>query len=174
MAVMRERSRNSRGLLRMRRKAIMQSVTKGHITVGPDYLLVECNSKPRDRRLGERLEKSLGRLVEYQDTTHKPFDLDDLPEPSEEESGALDLNTLPEDARRELVEHMEQLYMNWMDERIPALQNRTPKEAVTTPEGRKKVADLINDWENSLLRMPGRQFEFDFNKLRKKLGSEEE
>ena len=59
-------------------------------------------------------------------------------------------------------------------DRIPALQNRTPREAIKTEVGREQVIELIDDWENSQLRMPNPQFSFDFNKLRRSLGLEVE
>ncbi len=160
-----------------KKKAMMQTVTKGNIKVGLDHILTDCNSKPRDKYLRNRLVKNLGDLIKHKDTTHNPYDSDELPDALPEASGessALDLDTLSEDARQQLVEFLEQEYMNWTDQRIPALQDKTPKEAVKTPKGREKVADLINDWENTQLRMPDRQFEFDFNKLRVELGLEVE
>ena len=156
-----------------KKKGMMQSITNAHIKIGPDYILSECNSKPRDKRLKNRFLKSLGEWIKYEDTTHKPLDFDELPK-SSEESGALDLDTLPEEERQQLVEFIESQYMRWPDQNIPVLQNKTPREAVKTPAGRKQVAALINDWENLQLRKPNPQFRFDFNRLRKTLGLEEE
>jgi len=69
---------------------------------------------------------------------------------------------------------MEQKYLGWIDEKVPALNDRTPKEAVLTSEGKVQVSGLINDWENMQLRHPSTQFPFDFNKLRSALGIDEE
>ncbi len=43
---------------------------------------------------------------------------------------------------------MEEWATQWIDEKIPALDGKTPREAVMTPEGRKKVEDLLKGWEN--------------------------
>ena len=153
----------------------MESITRGHITVGSDYIETECNSEKRDTRLKDRLIRNLRDWIEYRVTSHKPFDMENIPESDEPQgSGLLDVDTLPGEARQQLVEMMEKQYMGWADERIPALQNKTPKEAVKTKAGREKVIGLINDWENSQLRMPNPQFQFDFNKLREELGLEAE
>ena len=36
----------------------------------------------------------------------------------------------------------------WVDERIPALSGKTPREAVQSPEGREKVEEILKNWEN--------------------------
>jgi hypothetical protein len=38
--------------------------------------------------------------------------------------------------------------MNWLDEKIPALEGRTRRKAVETPEGREKVEEILRNWEN--------------------------
>jgi hypothetical protein len=43
---------------------------------------------------------------------------------------------------------MEEFVKKWIDEKIPALDGKTPREAVKTPEGREKVEELLKDWEN--------------------------
>ncbi len=153
--------------------AMMDNTVKGHIKAGEGYLLTECNSKLRDQQLKDRLLQSLGALIAHEDTDYKPIDLNALPKPSED-SGPLDLNKLPQEARAQLVGIMEQQHMRWVDMQIPALQNKTPREAVRTKDGREQVIGLINDWENSQFRMQDPQFQFDFNKLRKELGLEVE
>ena len=154
-----------------KKEPMLEGITKGHITVGPDYIRTECNSQNRDERLKDRLLRYLGELVEYKLTSHKPFDLDELPESQErEEPGALDLGALSDEARQQVAGFVEQMHMKWADEKIPALENKTPREAVKTKEGREKVLGLINDWENSQLRNSNSQFQFDFNKLRMVLG----
>jgi hypothetical protein len=69
---------------------------------------------------------------------------------------------------------MENLYMKWADDNVPALGGLTPREAVKTPEGRAKVIGLVNDWEHTMGRGPKSQIEFDFEKLRSELGLLEE
>jgi hypothetical protein len=43
---------------------------------------------------------------------------------------------------------MEEWVTQWLDEKLPALDGKTPREAVRTPEGREKVEELLKDWEN--------------------------
>ena len=155
------------------KKAVLETTLKGRINVGSDYLSTECNSKKRDRKLKDRLLKDFVNLIVYEETTYEDFDFDKLPD-SPTKSGPLDLNELPDDAKQKVVNMLEQQHLNWVDKEIPALQNKTPREAVQTIEGKQQVINLINDWENSQLRTPNPQFQFDFNKLRKELELEEE
>ena len=154
-----------------RKEAMLESTIKGKISVGSDYLLTECNSKPRDKKLRERLLKHLGDFLSHEDTSYKDYDPGKPPD-APDKAGPLDLNELPEEARQQVVGLLEQEHMRWMEKEIPVLHHKTPREAVKTPQGREHVIALINDWENAQLRMPNPQFRFDFNKLRKELGLE--
>ncbi|HVT19327.1 MAG TPA: hypothetical protein VHQ90_24500 [Thermoanaerobaculia bacterium] len=42
---------------------------------------------------------------------------------------------------------LEHLYRRWADEPVPALGNRTPRQAVRTAAGREKVVNLLKDYE---------------------------
>lgn len=46
----------------------------------------------------------------------------------------------------------EHTYANWSDEPIPALDGLTPRQAITTEAGARKVADLIKLYENGAAR----------------------
>ncbi len=147
--------------------AMLDSTLKGKVIVGSRQLTLECNSEPRDKKLREMIEKELGAVLVYSGTTAKP--MDDLPRPSGSPQG-LDLATLPETERNRLTEMIEQQYLRWAEVKVPALDDRTPREAVKTPEGRRQVADLINDWENLQAGQQSPQVSFDFNRLRAALG----
>ena len=41
-------------------------------------------------------------------------------------------------------------YMKWIDDKIPALGNKTPREASKDPELRKELISLLNEIESSL------------------------
>ncbi len=155
------------------KKGMSHGMIRGSITVGPEHLRTECNSEKRDKKLSDKLHKHLGQWITHEDTSYKELDLDELEREPQSES-TLDLAKLTEDSRRDLVDHIEQQYLNWADEKIPALDHQTPREAVMTSGGKARVTDLINDWENMQLRNNHTQFPFDFNKLRSELGIENE
>ena len=159
--------------IKRKNSAGFQNVTKGQIRVHRDFIQTECNSKARDRRLKDRLIKNLGEWVNHEDTTYRPFDREDAPGPTQQ-SNSLDLSTLPVEAKEQVERILEQQFMGWVDDKVPALGHIAPREAAKTALGREKVTDLINDWENSYSKAPDQQFQFDFNRLRKELGLEEE
>jgi hypothetical protein len=43
---------------------------------------------------------------------------------------------------------MRQRMSTWPDEKLPALADKTPREAMATEEGRQKVLELIKNFEN--------------------------
>ena len=56
---------------------------------------------------------------------------------------------LPPEAAAQLQDHFDRICMNWLDENIPALGGKTPREAVATAAGRAKVLRLIRSWTDS-------------------------
>jgi Protein of unknown function (DUF2384) len=57
----------------------------------------------------------------------------------------------------ELAKFLEAHYDNWLNDRIPALGNKTPRQAVKTPEGRELVEALLVQFERDMReqKMPG-------------------
>ena len=56
---------------------------------------------------------------------------------------------LPPEMLTELIEkRIRQLYVDWADESLPILGDRTPREAIQTPEGLKQVKFLLHTYEH--------------------------
>lgn len=56
---------------------------------------------------------------------------------------------LPPEILTELIEkRIQQLYVNWADEPLPILSDRTPREAIQTPEGLEQVKFLLHTYEH--------------------------
>ena len=138
--------------------------------------MAKCNSRKRDRLLRQRLEKSLGDLVARVETTHTVLDADALRSAAARSphGGAVDPSALPPEAREQMQRLLDDIHMHWADEPVPALGDRTPRDAAKTPEGRREVAQLLNDFDNRQRRAPNPQDTFDFNRLRRELGLEPE
>ncbi len=125
------------------------SAAMGILLVEGEHLKGKCNSGERAEKLKRILAESFGDSIELKMTLHeKPqeqlFDPDDPitaePEPEKQENS-------PEEAAL-LKEISSRHYRNWVDEKIPALGDLTPREAMQTPDGRKKLIDLIKELEN--------------------------
>ena len=156
-------------------------VSRARLRVEAERLVTECNSRKRDRLLRERLLKNLDDLLAHEETTHKPLDRESIEaadptaaESAASDSGSLDMATLPPEARAQIQQTMDDIRMRWADEEVPALGGRTPRQAVRTEAGRREVVQLINDFENMERRAPNPQLTFDYNRLRRELGLEEE
>lgn len=89
--------------------------------------------------------------------------------PHPEASQAMDPEDIPElaAAQREL---MERHYREWLDVPVPALGNRTPREAANVKQLRARLRDLVDSIENQAEReaRSGRGFDVAF--MRKELG----
>ena len=73
-----------------------------------------------------------------------------------------------------IAELEEKMLRQWIDESIPALGGLPPREAVKTPEGRRRVLELIDHAERMQERIkktPG-SFAPDYRKVKKMLGLE--
>ena len=82
-------------------------------------------------------------------------------------------NAVPPEIKKEIIEKfLENHYSKWVTDKIPALGNKTPSEMVQTKQGREKVERLIRQMEFGDDRLPADKIQYDFNKLRKKLGLE--
>ncbi len=78
----------------------------------------------------------------------------------------------PEELARALRNFLRKHYANWADEPIPALGNKTPRQAMKTARGRKAVIELLKDYEHQeacKVRNEGGE-PFDFTFLWEKLG----
>lgn len=104
-----------------------------------DQLLVQANSQQRLDAAREWLGATAGvRFVQQRD--QRPGD-DHPPSPPPGLDAAL-----PPEALAQLQAQIDALTMRWLDDRIPALGDLTPREAVRTAAGRETVLRLIRSW----------------------------
>ena len=60
-----------------------------------------------------------------------------------------ELTSLPPEMLTELIEtRIQQLYADWADKPLPILGDRTPREAIQTPEGLEQVKFLLHTYEH--------------------------
>jgi uncharacterized protein (DUF2384 family) len=56
---------------------------------------------------------------------------------------------LPPEVVTDIIQkHIKQIYADWADKPLPALNNRTPREAIKTPEGLEQVKFLLHSYEH--------------------------
>ena len=76
--------------------------------------------------------------------------------------------------RPEVRAHLDELqrrhYENWPEVPVPALNHKTPLEAIQDPDGREMVEALITQFERDAARMPVPPGAEVFAALRRRLG----
>ena len=121
----------------------------GHIEISGNTLTADVNSKERAEKLRSEIEKRLGILATFQNTTAKtPEELmKTVPlEKGQRGDKSEDLLLDPE-TRKSFQEIMQKQVEDWVHEKIPALGGKTPLQAVLDPDGREIVESLLRDWE---------------------------
>ncbi|TAH38033.1 MAG: DUF2384 domain-containing protein [Planctomycetota bacterium] len=111
----------------------------GHLELHDDRLLLEVNSRRRLERARQWLEAIPG--VRFGSSRAQALEPDQLP-PDDRLPPGPPAPMAPE-LRQALEQRLESMYRAWLDETVPALGNRSPRQACATPEGRRRVAALI-------------------------------
>ena len=127
-------------------------------------LELETNSLARADALREKVEAACGGSISHRAREHAD-PLSAAAVSGEPFSGA----EPPPEAEQMIHEFKRRHYADWPDHPLPALEGRTPREAVTTAAGRSAVDVLLKDMENHEQRA-GDDAAFDFAPLRDELG----
>lgn len=128
-----------------------------------DILEVFC----RTRKLADESRVWLERIAD-QTLRHQSRELVDPRSPKALASAA---PTAPPDIPPEVMttivhDYLRKHYANWVDEKIPALGNKTPRQAVRSAKGRQAVIELLESYEHLEARRTrdegGQPFDFGF------------
>jgi hypothetical protein len=149
------------------------NTTLGTLEIDGDRLEVHVNSERRSRRIEREIAKRLGAdavlegqvgdPVEKLLAERKDHPLDPLAVAAQER-----LQQLPE-VREHLRQMGERHWEAWLDARLPALGNRTPRQAAQTPDGRERLEALFAEFMWSTERAPNAMSP-DMPALRARLG----
>jgi hypothetical protein len=137
----------------------------GRITLEPGGLILETLSRERLERGKQMLTTRLpGVLRHVMDTLKDPAQA--MAEiPREAHRGP----TPPAPAEQAVMaEALRAYYARWPDTPVPALSGKTPRQAVKTRAGKRKVEQLLCEIEKSTLAMPGGEA-MDFSGIREQL-----
>ena len=142
----------------------------GSIRLEGGNATIECNSKARLKRGKKLLNEIAGGALQHlrdefttQREARRAIAQPDRAEPEAE---------VPREVSHRIIgEYLEQHYSNWPDMELPALDGKTPREAVKTAAGRRKVSALLRDFENGELhkRDAGEPY-YEMQRLRTELG----
>ena len=130
-----------------------QTTMLGRIEINGTQMVVEVNSARRaaefKRLVSERLGmKAKNRVTEIQSMERLLSEARAEPprQSSQDERDRAALMAQPE-VQVQLRAMMKQHYATWVDEQLPALRGKTPREAVRNKAGKEKVDALIRDIE---------------------------
>lgn len=119
----------------------------GNIEIKNNKLNLSCNSKKRLEKGKKLILKNVPDvLIHKVDTFQDPMEaVKSLKErPSEEKT-----NKIPIEVRQQVyTQFMQGHCEKWLKEKIPALDGKTPVQAVKTEEGGRKVIELLKSFEN--------------------------
>jgi hypothetical protein len=144
----------------------------GTIALEGDRLVLECSSESRLARGRALLEEHLaGAITHTADTVQDPWQAL-AEERSRGEKARPSSSSLPAELLSRLHrEFMDRHYRTWVDEPVPGLGNKTPRESVVSVGGRSRVADIIREAERvEALRQRDDGYSYDLSWLWQELG----
>ncbi len=159
--------------------AAMQTVLMGRLCISGLKLTAEVNSLERARTARTLITAALGITARYRRTRKQPLDTA-LPSSMNLAPGA-EPQFVPRDAEQEalmqrpeiraqLEEFQRRHYESWPVIPLPALQGRTPLEAVADADGREMVDALITQFERDAQQRDMAVSPDVFAQLRRRLG----
>ncbi len=140
----------------------------GSLRSSGDRIRIETNSIVRADALRQRVEEVCGDLVRHRAREHA----DPLSEPLRRELAERPQQTPTPEAQQLVLDYKRSHYAGWLDEALPALGGKSPKEAARSRAGRGAVDVLLKDMENLEQRLPPGE-RFDFSELRQRLELDE-
>lgn len=142
----------------------------GTLTLEPGRLVADVNSKRRADRLRREVAKRLGADAVFAGSRVAPIEQMMRRAGQDRKTKALqDPEVLDPNAQQALNELTARHWEAWLDERVPALGNHTPRQAAKTPIGRERLEALFADFAWKAANMPP-HVRVDVAGLRRKLG----
>ncbi|MFO0577453.1 MAG: antitoxin Xre/MbcA/ParS toxin-binding domain-containing protein [Polyangia bacterium] len=128
-----------------------ENTVVGRAVLGEGELRLESNSVRRADELRRRIEAACAGLLRFRGREHTdPTALLGAKEP---EGAPVETDDSPE--QQGLLRELKQRsYADWLDEPLPALGGKTPRQAVRSRAGREQVDVLLRDIENLESRQP--------------------
>jgi len=123
------------------------STVLGTMDITGKQLILECMSRKRLQMGKELIRNILGDLVLHKsDTIKDPYEvLESMP--AKEKVKAT--SGLSKEAEQQIYDKFMREHMTkWLDEKIPALDDKSPRKCVKSQADRQKVVDLLKSFEN--------------------------
>jgi len=149
----------------------------GTLRLDGGRLTVQVNSQRRADTIRAEIEQHLGGDAVYRTTVMESIEKaleesrtrPESPAQRRDREANERLNALPE-VQEQLRAMATAHWERWLDEKIPALRNRTPRQASRTAEGRERLEALLQSFAEHGARQADSPFRPDVPTLRKELG----
>ncbi len=151
-----------------------ENTVLGHIRIDADALTIDVNSQQRADAIKRKITRRLGKKVVFRNAVIQSMEkmLEEVrnnpavrPSPARMESEEL---MAPPELQEEMREMGEWYWQEWLDMKIPALNDQTPREAAKSAIGREQLDALLMDYESH--GQKGGPFAPDVEALRRALG----
>jgi hypothetical protein len=135
---------------------VIDEVVVARVVPRDRTLQLECNSKRRLTRMKAMLKKAFGTALRHRADTFEDLEplLDDAPSSQGRAPEQTELS-LPVEAQAQIQAMMLQRMRDWLDERIPALGGKTPREAARSQRGRDDVVHMLVRQQQIFAAGPG-------------------
>jgi hypothetical protein len=150
------------------------NTTLGTLRLDGSRLVIEVNSARRRERIAKEISKRFGLTATLVETTTSDIvkELKDRSARGGDTAEPMTFSSEPErtpEIQAVEAELMRRHWDAWIDTRVPALGNRTPRQAAKTVKGRERLEALLSDFARSAeQRSSG--FQPDLPELRRRLG----
>jgi len=139
----------------------------GSAFISGNRLRLESNSVRRADELRERVEASIGKLLDG----HEREQLDPLSPATEGGEPEPETDAVGPISGQSVREQKERFYQNWADSPIPVLGERTPRQAMKSEKYRQRLELMLREVEGIEARQPEAE-RFDVSVLYDALGLE--
>jgi hypothetical protein len=141
----------------------------GQVVIRNGAVLAKTNSVERADALRARVEEACGDLIRFRARDHSDPLVTLGAGGAYLGAGDPSDDIADEDRVNIMREFKESYYAGWLDEPVPALAGKTPRQATRTKSDRKRLELLLKEHENGEARLPQEE-RFDFSRLRAELG----
>ena len=155
--------------------AAWDNTAMGDISIDADQLTIAVNSQERADTIKRKVSRRLGNRAVFRNALIESAEkmLEDpansSPDPTQRamRQNSEELQALPE-VQQQLQEMARQHWQAWLDTPLPALEDRTPREAVLTTTGKERLQALLAQFEHD--NASPEPFSPDVSALRESLG----
>jgi PAS domain-containing protein len=138
----------------------------GNVILEQDQLILEVQGEQRFALGKRRLETALAGLIQHRQDTARTLEEMWDDRPSDETMDDHESEISPKVNQAIIKDYLDEHYRQWLDTPLPALNGKSPRNAVKTSQGRRRVEDLLRELEYHHENIR----EYDISWIRKELG----